>query len=97
MHPACQLCRGACCESIVLPALPPGDEGRWLGYHGRPLEGGAYEIPVPCTRLDSCGSCMIHASRPSVCRTYQVGGPACRATIARRRSTQAEAITALLS
>lgn len=36
MNPACQLCRGACCESLVLN-LPPTDSGTWLAYHALPL------------------------------------------------------------
>lgn len=36
MHPACQLCRGACCESLVLN-LPPTDSGSWLALHGLPV------------------------------------------------------------
>lgn len=96
MNPACELCRGACCESIVLKAPPAGDPGRWLAYHADSLPDGSLEIQSRCTRLSGCGACMIHASRPAQCREFPVGGPDCRATVARRRPAQAAAILALM-
>lgn len=96
MHPACQLCRGACCESIVLHDLPPGDTSRWLALHGRVLPSGSVEFPAPCRELDTCGLCRIHATRPEPCRTYAVGGVDCRATIIRRRPAHSAEILAAL-
>ncbi len=96
MHPACQLCRGACCESLVLN-LPPTDSGTWLAYHARPLGGALHEIESRCTKLAACGRCTIHATRPEHCRTYPVGGPDCRATVSRRRAVISEQIISLLN
>jgi hypothetical protein len=99
MHPACQLCRGACCESLVLN-LPPTDAGTWLGLHGKPITGpvggGTHEIEARCTKLSSCGRCTIHTTRPEHCKSYAVGGADCRATVARRRPRHAPAILAIL-
>ncbi len=95
MHPACALCRGACCESLVVD-LPTGDLGRWLGYHGRTLPSAEVELAAPCRHLETCGTCAIWEKRPAPCHVYTVGGADCRATIARRRPAQAPAITALL-
>lgn len=96
MHPACALCRGACCESIVLPGIPSGEVYRWFLYHGQEISGGVLEFPLPCRHLETCGRCAIHEHRPEPCRTYEVGGLNCRATIARRRPAQAREILALL-
>jgi Fe-S-cluster containining protein len=90
----CDLCRGACCESIVLTP-PPTDAGRWLGYHGTPLPTGEIELATPCAHL-CCGRCAIHDFRPDYCRTYEVGSAACRATVLRRRPDQAAEILALM-
>lgn len=92
---ACQLCRGACCESIVTTP-PAGEAGEWLRHHGQPIGGGAIELPAPCHRLTPCGTCSIHATRPEQCRTYSVGGPDCRATVLRRRPAQAAEILAAM-
>jgi Fe-S-cluster containining protein len=90
----CQLCRGACCESIVL-TLGLSDSERWLGLHGRPIAPGQVELATPCTQL-CAGRCSIHASRPDHCRTYEVGGADCRATVLRRRPADAERIFAAM-
>ena len=91
----CQICRGACCESIVL-RLPATDAGAWLGLHGVSIGEHQVEIPAPCRKLSVCGSCSIHATRPDHCRTYVVGGADCRATVARRRPTDAAQIIAAM-
>lgn len=94
MNAACQLCGGACCESLVVTP-PPTEEGRWLGYHGATIEGGGIEIESPCNQL-CAGRCGIHAHRPRPCVDYAVGSLACRATVLRRRpSGLARAILAL--
>lgn len=96
--PACQLCRGACCESIVLnmPVRDAPAEAVWLGLHGTVLPDGRLELRTPCSRLDGCGRCTIHDIRPSLCRNFEVGGADCRATIARRRPERALQIHAAL-
>lgn len=95
MNPACQICRGACCESLVFE-LPDSDLGRWLGVHGKPIGPAQVELPAPCTKLGTCGSCTIHETRPDHCRTYEVGGIDCRATVLRRRPEQAPEILAAM-
>lgn len=94
MNPACQLCRGACCETIVV-APPANDDGRWLRFHGTPLADGRLELATPCSMLKPCGTCAIHTLRPEACRAFPVGGADCRATVLRRRSALAQQILAL--
>lgn len=93
MKTACEICRGACCESIVVN-LPATDAGAWLGLHGESIGGQRVEIAAPCRKLALCGSCTIHETRPEHCRTYAVGGDDCRATVARRRPRSAALIFA---
>lgn len=93
MKTSCEICRGACCESIVVN-LPATDEGAWLGLHGESIGGQRVEIAAPCRKLTACGSCSIHASRPDHCRAYVVGGADCRETVRRRRPADAAEIFA---
>jgi hypothetical protein len=95
MNPACQICRGACCESIIFPDIG-GDPGRWLALHGRTLAHGQVELETRCNALNSCGTCAIHAARPRNCRDYAVGGEDCRTTVLRRRPAQAAEIFDLM-
>ena len=95
MPAPCALCRGACCESIVVPRLP-GDVGFWLDLHGTEVGGTHLELPTPCKALGVCGDCTIHARRPENCRRYEVGGAECRATVLRRRPQQAAEILAAM-
>lgn len=86
MNAACEICRGACCESMVM-GLPHGDFGVWLRYHGEPIGKERVELPSPCRMLVE-GKCSVWESRPEHCRCYEVGGEACRATVRRRRPGQ---------
>lgn len=95
MNPACQICQGACCESLVF-ALPDTDLGRWLGFHGVVIELGKSELPAPCTKLCG-GQCTIHEDRPQHCRDYTVGGVDCRSTVLRRRLDLATEIFAAMN
>lgn len=88
----CELCRGACCETIAfaIPA-PSEDVSRWMGYHGTPTKlDGKIELRLaaPCSKLDA-GRCSIHPDRPQVCRDYTLGGAECRASIRRQRAASA--------
>jgi Fe-S-cluster containining protein len=97
MHPACARCRGACCEQLVIPlplAARP-DEIKWLGMRGE-IRNMHLRVNAPCVNLSASGKCEIHDDRPHPCRIYPVGGEACRAAIANRRSTIAEEILAKL-
>lgn len=96
MNDACKLCRGACCESIVLPLPPDPDHAAWLLKHG---SGG----PWPGTVALECrcralvdGKCSVYDSRPQVCRDYQPGSDPCRAAVIARRLGKADRILALL-
>lgn len=87
MNPACEICQGACCESVVLePEL--NDVGAWLRLHGKDIGQGKIELATPCSKLCG-GKCSVWENRPEVCRVYEVGGVDCRATVLRRRFPQA--------
>jgi Fe-S-cluster containining protein len=92
----CLACKGACCESFSLPAsvaLPKGtdvvqiDLNRWLALHAT-NDGESLTFECRCTRLGKDGRCMIHETRPVVCRTYLAGGIGCLAAVATRRSAK---------
>ena len=96
MKTPCEICAGACCESIVI-RLPATDAGAWLGLHGDQVAPDRLELATPCRKLGACGSCTIHATRPEHCRAYEVGGADCRATVARRRPADAAEILAAIN
>lgn len=92
----CQACRGACCESFIIPAAdlrpPGGDERRWLELHATAAEGflGRRELSFECrcTALTAEGRCGIYGERPKVCRDYRPGGWDCLATVKARRTPE---------
>lgn len=97
----CSVCRGACCESVVIPLAPmrkacDRDDIRWLLLHGRKVEsaeqggtgGHGLELEARCTKLDADGRCGIYDERPMVCRLFPAGGPDCLDTVRRRRSPE---------
>jgi len=94
MNPACEKCRGACCEGLILPQTMSSDVNRWLWFHGFVVPGGVM-IPAKCCHLRN-GYCAIWEQRPNVCSEYQVGGIDCRKTIMALRLWDADAIEALL-
>ncbi len=90
-HPACVVCRGACCESITLDLRSENaDVQRWLDLHGQRVVGGL-NLACACSALRE-GRCTIYDDRPRVCRDYAVGSAACLAAIARRRPEPARAV-----
>lgn len=93
MNRACEICKGACCESIVFK-VPETDEGRWLGMHATPTTGGKHEINVKCNALCG-GKCSVWNSRPAVCVNFEVGGDACIDTLMRRRPNWQEIVKAM--
>lgn len=97
IHPACALCRGACCEGIVLPSAPYGeaDANRWLCMHGTPEDAEWLYVPAPCRHLKE-GRCSIYEDRPRVCSDFIVGGKLCHRAIKRNRPNQEVAILRLL-
>jgi hypothetical protein len=96
MHPACNLCRGACCESIVLDQTSSAMVNEFLRARGRQLSRCRTEIETRCPHLKD-GACDCHASRPVACQLFAVGGAVCRETVARRRAKDADKILALLT
>lgn len=85
MHPACQICRGACCEAIMLPPCRDPEDTRWLALHGREVDG-RVELLCQCHHLLPDGSCGCYEDRPRTCRVYEVGGVACLRAVRRRRT-----------
>lgn len=86
-HP-CEICKGACCESMlfVYPSgLPIMDE--FYAARGRLYRAeGVIELETRCPNLiRKTGKCGIYACRPQVCKDYAVGSTMCRRTIALRR------------
>ena len=98
MHPACEVCRGACCESLIFPAPELGDQREFMEARGTEFPiWGHIEVESRCKHLCKDGLCSIHTARPKVCQDYKVGGLLCLLTIQRRRSKeQAEAINAAI-
>ena len=101
MHPACEVCRGACCESLLVPVMRDKDSrdffatrGSVFTVLGQPFD--TLELPTPCRHLDACGKCGVYESRPQPCRTYEVGSKECRLTVKRRRTEKADMILALI-
>lgn len=93
IHPACALCKGACCEFI---SLPPEALSSWLVLHGnaqktRP----GINLNVKCKALKG-GLCSIYNRRPEQCIHFEVGGPGCLEAIAYRRHYKRKEILALL-
>jgi len=96
---ACELCKGACCESILLPidASPTTTEfydarGSVFEIFGQTMA----ELPARCPYLSKAGKCMTYSQRPVACSRFAVGSTMCVTAIKRRRPDQAEAIMALL-
>lgn len=98
LHPACQACKGACCEYVCLPNFyrtseMSADSKTWLGYHGE-REGHDLILPLSCKWLVN-GQCGCYATRPKVCREFKPGSRLCRHAVLHRREAQAEAILKL--
>lgn len=97
MNPACQLCAGACCETICLPHTQlPVHDADWLKRHGC-LQGDHVELPCRCRCLLPDGRCAEYDERPLTCRVYEMGGHACLATVARRRPHLFDEIVRLIT
>ena len=90
MNPACELCRGACCESITLNVQhKSADVERWIDLHGQRIAGGL-NMDCACTALVD-GKCSIYDTRPGVCQDFQVGSVNCLVSIGRRRTPEQRA------
>ena len=89
IHPACALCRGACCEFMRLPVtmLAEGqDAARWASYHGT-YDPSAHtvELNCRCSKLTVDGLCSVQSNKPKMCLDAVVGGPSCVHAIAKNR------------
>lgn len=84
IHPACAMCKGACCETIMVDQnqLSP-DTAKWFSYHGNVWKNWV-ELQTPCQMLVD-GKCSIYETRPEMCKEAVVGGLACILSIRRRR------------
>lgn len=99
MSNACKLCRGACCESLLIPVNDDKFSKDFWMTRGNVFEmqGQSFvELENRCKHLEGCGSCGIYNDRPTACRIYEVGSTACIQTIKTRRADQADAIIALI-
>jgi len=99
MSEACKLCRGACCESLLVPIGDDKISKDFWATRGRVFEMYDHtyvELENKCGKLTPCGSCGIYPDRPEACIIYQVGSQACLQTIKTRRADQAEAIIQLI-
>ena len=86
----CEKCRGACCESLLIPAAPQAgaDVLRWLTLHGEAIGESRIELDCKCRKLGPEGRCAIYADRPEVCRIYEPGSVDCVETVLRRRTPE---------
>jgi Fe-S-cluster containining protein len=89
IHPACALCRGACCEFVRLSIglLAEGhDAARWAGYHGTfDPSMQTVELNCRCSKLTPEGLCAVQDHKPQMCLDAIVGGPSCVHAIGRNR------------
>ena len=80
---ACQLCRGACCEYVVVKRDESNDDKwDWLCYHGE-VTGNVVKIPTPCSKFRD-GGCSIYPDRPKMCRDFRVGCSLCVQAVSTR-------------
>lgn len=91
VHPACALCRGGCCETVVIPIVPEEmntDEVVWIGMRGKVVDDSVF-LRCACANLTPSGTCGIYPTRPQVCRNFTVGGAECVTTVRLFRRAQA--------
>ena len=81
----CDICRGACCETLVTPLSQDDRVNEWLAARGEVCEK-FVRLECRCKHLDPDGRCRIYRTRPQLCRDYPVGSPACIEAIRHRRS-----------
>lgn len=98
-HPACELCLGACCETMIVPlnvGMLSNQDRAYFRVRGR-IEGSSLRIQSRCSVLKDDGRCGEYEHRPEACRVYVVGGDACVAAVrAQRCLPDADAILGLM-
>ena len=82
MHPACNLCQGACCRYFRLKRDSgySDDYWRWVTLHSDRYGENVCEFSIPCKALKN-GKCTIYETRPFMCQMEAVGGSMCRYSI----------------
>jgi len=91
IHPACSICKGACCEYFIIPyKVRLEGNKKWIEAHGylnhHPVVGkNGVEITIPCQYLDSLGRCLIYDKRFPACKEHPVGGDMCINAIKKMR------------
>jgi len=90
MNKACKICKGACCESMLIDfGKIPDDAKRWLSLHieCETMDNGteAHRIRKPCSKLQA-GKCSIYEDRPQLCKDYAVGSEGCVKAVLMHRS-----------
>jgi Fe-S-cluster containining protein len=97
MNKACEICRGACCESFTLNLSGLEDKFpdvyKWLGYHATKTNGvfEGLRFDCACSKLKN-GKCSVYDDRPDVCKEFKVGSVQCLASIATYRHHQQKEI-----
>lgn len=85
MMTPCELCKGACCESVIMDLTKNPMIDEWMLARGKPFGTNHVEWEQRCPSLNECGQCSRYDNRPRVCIEYPVGGTHCRETVRRRR------------
>ena len=89
MSKACEVCRGACCESMVIDLVNEPRVDEWLLVRGKPLTKFRVEVETVCPSLSN-GRCSRYEYRPKACQVFEVGGELCKETVIRRRKNWEE-------
>jgi len=100
IHPACALCKGACCESFAIPERPfndgEGDTNDWIQAHADIVVHGMILVQRPCKHLAN-GLCSIYPDRFTCCKEQAIGSVGCLLSIqCWRLGEEADAILALI-
>jgi Fe-S-cluster containining protein len=96
----CLVCRGACCEELIVSPSALSADG--LAFPGAlrefltarstaELPGPAFVIGARCPQLTFEGLCGCHDEKPLACALFPAGGDECLGAIRRRRSSTAYA------
>jgi hypothetical protein len=92
MNAACLICRGACCESVVVPRTGEAENDKWLLLHGEPSDLGGVVLACRCKALQDDGSCGVYQGRPQPCQDFKVGCMRCRESVEMKRSAEVAAL-----
>jgi hypothetical protein len=89
----CVVCRGACCEEMVITSAQVGADFpqvivQFLEARGTYAGGNCYAIKARCPKLNRKGLCSIHDDKPLACALDPVGGAACLDAVLRRRTPE---------